>query len=82
MHSFLESLPLMALSIIACLHPDQVRALAEVIMRRRALPRGLTPRDPGVAPGYLKGVLAVVSFLGALYAEEFWRCAHHARRSS
>jgi hypothetical protein len=78
-HSFLEALPLTGLSIIACLHPDQVRALAAVVAGRAPLPRRLTLRRPGLPRRYLGGVFAGIGVLAVLYLEEFWRCVKAAR---
>ena len=73
-HSFLESLPFMAVSALLCLHWDQVveawhgRADGTAWrLRRRRRP----------LPGrYLAGVTAAVAaFIAAPYAEEIWRCA-------
>lgn len=73
-HSFLESLPFMAISALLCLHWDQVAAVGReprpaaawrFRLRRRRLPGG-----------YLAGVLAgVAGLIAAPYAEELWRCA-------
>lgn len=78
-HSFLESLPLTALSIIACLHPDQVRKFGRIVAGRAPWPRRLTRRRPGLPSRYLAGVFAGVAVLAALYAEEFWRCVKAER---
>lgn len=78
-HSFLEALPLTALSIIACLHPDQVRRFAAVVAGRAPAPRGLTPRRPALPSRYLAGVGAGVVALAGLYLEEFWRCLKSER---
>jgi hypothetical protein len=73
-HSFLESLPFMAVSALLCLHWDQVAdawqgkagpAAWRLRLRRKRLPAG-----------YLAAVLAgVTSLIAAPYAEELWRCA-------
>jgi hypothetical protein len=73
-HSFLESLPFMAISALLCLRWDQVadvwqgRAGASawrLRLRRRELPGG-----------YLAGVLgSVAALIARPYAEELWRCA-------
>jgi hypothetical protein len=73
-HSFLESLPFMAVSALLCLHWDQVqraarhpgdRAAWRLRMRRRRLPGG-----------YLACIAAgVTGLIAAPYAEELWRCA-------
>jgi hypothetical protein len=79
-HSFLESLPYMALAALACLHPDQVRGLR----RRLAQPaRGswrLTLRRPSFPARYLVGVAAGAGALGLLYGEELARCRRASRR--
>ncbi len=77
-HSFLESLPFMAMSALLCLHWGQVAdawpgragaAAWRLRLRRRRLPAG-----------YLAFVLAAVAALiAAPYGEELWRCAR-ARR--
>ena len=73
-HSFLESLPFMAMSALLCLHWDQIAgvwpgragsAAWRLRLRRKHLPAG-----------YLPGVLAEVASLIAFpHAEELWRCA-------
>lgn len=70
-HSFLESLPVMAASALLCLHWDQVTGAAgngtrwRLRLRRRRLPGG-----------YLSAVAAaVLAFVAAPYGEELWRCA-------
>jgi hypothetical protein len=78
-HSFLESLPFMAMSALLCLHWDQIAdvwlgragpAAWRLRLRRRRLPAG-----------YLAGVLAgVASLIAAPYAEELWRCARARKR--
>jgi len=73
-HSFLESLPFMAVSALLCLHWDQVASIwqgrAEASAWRLRLRRR---RLPG---GYLAGVLgAVAALIAGPYAEELWRCA-------
>lgn len=80
-HSFLEALPLTALSIIACLRTDQVREFAAVVAGRAPAPRRLTLRRPELPSRYLAGVGAGVVVLAGLYLEEFWRClkAEHGR---
>ncbi|MFL6076333.1 MAG: diguanylate cyclase/phosphodiesterase [Mycobacteriales bacterium] len=77
-HSFLESLPFTALSVLACLHWDEVRELF----------RGDDPgrwklrrKDPPLPAGYLAGVGAAVTALIAVpYGEELLRCVRAGRR--
>jgi hypothetical protein len=72
-HSFLEVVPFAAVALAACLHWDQLLALAG---------QGPTKPDfrlrlkrPRLANGYIAGILAAVGGLViAPYAEEFWRC--------
>lgn len=78
-HSFLEALPLTALSIIACLHPDQVRKFGAVLTQGAPVPRRLTWRRPGLPARYLGGVFAGIVVLAGLYGEEFVRCVRAAR---
>jgi hypothetical protein len=78
-HSFLESLPFMAMSALLCLHWDQVTgawqgrpgpAAWRLRLRRKRLPSG-----------YMADVLATVTSLIAVpYAEELWRCARTRKR--
>jgi len=73
-HSFLESLPFMAMSALLCLHWDQVASACQgragtaawrLRLRRRRLPGG-----------YLAFVLVgVAALIAAPYGEELWRCA-------
>lgn len=70
-HSFLEMLPLMAVSFIAVLHWDQVRS----IFRRRPRPdmRIRLKRDP-LPTTYVVATLSGVVLLNLLpYLEELWR---------
>lgn len=74
-HSFLESLPFMALSALLCLHWDEVTDPA----RWRARIRLRAQRLPG---RYLAAVLAGVGgLIAAPYAEEAWRCARARPRA-
>jgi hypothetical protein len=78
-HSFLESLPFMAISALLCLHWDQVvgvwrgsagRGAWQLRLRRRRL-RG----------GYLAVVLAgMAGLIAGPYAEELWRRAKSGKR--
>jgi hypothetical protein len=74
-HSFLESLPFMAVSALFCLHWDEVQRMARrgaggpqawrLRLRRRRLPGG-----------YLASVAAgIIALVAVPYAEELRRCA-------
>jgi hypothetical protein len=78
-HSFLESLPFMAMSALLCLHWDQI---ADVwLSRARLAAWRLRLRRRRLPAGYLAGVLAgVASLIAAPYAEELWRCARARER--
>jgi hypothetical protein len=78
-HSFLESLPCMALSALACLHPDQVRGLRGRLTGAVRGPWRLTLRRPPFPARYLAGVAAGAGTLGLLYGEELGRCLRAAR---
>ncbi|TNC23815.1 diguanylate cyclase/phosphodiesterase [Amycolatopsis alkalitolerans] len=77
-HSFLESLPFMATGTLACLHWEQLRALAggatqgnawRLRFKRRRLPTG-----------YLAAVGGAIAGLIALpYGEELYRCLRSRR---
>ena len=72
-HSFLESLPFMAISALLCLHWDQVADRSRWPERPRLRARRL----PG---SYLAAVLVgVVGLVAVPYAEEAWRCAREIR---
>jgi hypothetical protein len=66
-HSFLETLPFMALSALMCLHWDEVTDRA----KWRAPIRLRTQRLSG---RYLAAVSASVGLIAVPYAEEAWRC--------
>jgi len=71
-HSFLESLPFMAISALLCLHWDQVAAIWQG--RTQAPAWRLRLRRKRLPGGYLAGVLAAVaSLIAAPYGEELWR---------
>jgi hypothetical protein len=77
-HSFLETLPFTALSVIACLHWDELRELF----------RGDDPgrwklrrKDPPLPAGYLAGIGAAITALVAVpYGEELLRCLRAGKR--
>jgi len=65
-HSFLEVMPLMGLSMAACLHPEQFSKKADFALR---LKREFEP------PAYWLAVVAMVAGGVVLpYANELWRC--------
>jgi hypothetical protein len=76
-HSFLESLPLTAVSTIACLHADQLRALLTTAPSGWRLRRKQRP----LPAGYLAGVASAIGLFVALpYGEELIRCLRAARQ--
>jgi hypothetical protein len=72
-HSFLEVVPIMALTSTLSLHPGQTAAL---FGRGDEPPRwGLRVKDPPLSRGYLAAIFGAVMLLGVVpYAEEFIRC--------
>lgn len=72
MHSFLELIPWMAISLVCLLHWDQASALlpgnwerAEFTLRRK---------QPSLPAAYLAGILSATVLFAALpYLEELWR---------
>jgi len=75
-HSFLESLPFIAISALLCLHWDQVADPARWGGRPRLCARRLpVPYLAAVAAG-------VTGLIAAPYAEEALRCARQARPPS
>jgi hypothetical protein len=74
-HSFLESLPFMAVSALLCLHWDQVKRASRLDPADRQAWR-LRLRSARLRGGYLASIGAGVAALIAVpYAEELWRCA-------
>ncbi len=72
-HSFLELLPLMAVSFIAVLHWPRVRALFAGGSRASEPPIRL--KEKPLPPHYSVSVLASMTLLEGLpYLEELWRC--------
>lgn len=80
-HSFLEMIPLMALSVLALLHWDEVLGLFGV---GAATPDfSLRWKDAPLPWGYVGTVLAVFVLLELLpYAEELMRCLRQRRLAS
>jgi hypothetical protein len=80
-HTFLESLPFMAVSALVCLHWDQVQRVLRDggdsdIWRLRL-------RQPPLPRRYLAAVAAGITGLIAVpYAEELWRCLRARRRDA
>jgi hypothetical protein len=73
LHSFLESLPVMATSALLCLHWDEVAKLRTAAGRKDA--RRLRLRGRRLPPGYLAAVATgIVCLIAAPYGEELWRC--------
>ncbi|WP_345635878.1 hypothetical protein [Rugosimonospora acidiphila] len=72
-HSFLESLPFIAIGAVGCLHPRQVGALLR--LRGGAAGWRLRRKHPPLPARYLVGVLGGVAVFGVLpYFEELHRC--------
>jgi hypothetical protein len=79
LHSFLESLPIMATAALCCLHWDQVAKLRTKAGRRES--GRLRLRRHPLPPGYLAAVAAgVACLIAAPYGEELWRCVRAGRR--
>ncbi|MEW2131678.1 diguanylate cyclase [Streptomyces sp. NPDC005435] len=77
-HTFLEVLPLTALAVTACLHPDQLRAT----LHGGPGPHDwrLLPKEPPLPAAYLAAIGAIVTAGVVLpYAEEVWRCRREER---
>ncbi len=79
MHSFLEVLPIMAVSFVTVLYWDQLQALfgmgsqpARFEFRPKA--------DPISAPYLLSFFSSIAIFIGIPYGEELWRCLKAGRR--
>ncbi|AUS81933.1 diguanylate cyclase/phosphodiesterase [Actinoalloteichus sp. AHMU CJ021] len=80
-HSFLEAMPFMAGGALACLHWEQIQALARGARDRRAWTLRL--KRPSLPPRYLAGVGGAILGLIALpYGEELVRCLRARRRGS
>lgn len=72
-HSFLEVVPIMAVSFLTVLHWDQARALVGAGSGRPEF--ALRPKRRPLSPRYVGGLLAAIVACGVLpYAEELWRC--------
>lgn len=74
-HGVLEMAPIVATSLLAILHPAELRSLltAQPVF-------AVAWRDPPLPPAYLAAVLTAVVALGIVpYAEELWRTARGRR---
>lgn len=79
-HGFLESLPIMAGSALACLHWREVRQLSSGARSRDAW--RLRRKDNPLPGGYLAAVGAAVAALVVLpYGEGLYRCVTKADRT-
>ena len=80
-HSFLEMIPLMALSAVVLLHWDEVQGLFGI--GSTAPDFSVHWKDPPLPWGYVGTVLAVFVLLELVpYAEELVRCVRQRRRSN
>ena len=69
-HGVLEMLPFAAVSLVICLHFDQLAGLFN-----GAADFGLRWKQPMLSPIYLASILGAVGVcIGLPYAEELWRC--------
>jgi hypothetical protein len=72
-HGVLENVPLMAASFLTVLHWDQAKALLSLGDERpRFRPE---PKRQPLPPRSAAIVLGTAGLVGAVYAEELWRCA-------
>jgi hypothetical protein len=79
-HSFLEVMPLMAVSFVTLLYWDQFQALMGMGTEPARFQVQLKP-DP-LSPGYLTVVFSAVTLFVLLpYGEELWRCMKVSRAS-
>jgi hypothetical protein len=78
-HSHLEYIPIIAVSLVALLHWDEFRALFGA--GPVAVSLDLRLKDEPIPPPYLVGVLSVFLIQGALLAEETLRTASRASRN-
>lgn len=75
-HGVLEMLPFAAVSLVICLHFDQLLGLFH-----GTADFGLRWKQPMLSPIYLTSILAAVGIcIGLPYAEELWRCWRHQKR--
>lgn len=79
-HSFLELIPLMALSLVIVLNWDQFLALFGY--GSAVADFSIQFKEPPLPIGYVLGVLAAIAILEILpFAEELWRCLRANRGS-
>lgn len=80
-HSFLELLPLMGVSVVCILHWGQVLALFGAGTETARFSFGW--KDPPLSPLYLTALFgAVIGLVVVPFGEELWRCLRAARRRS
>ncbi len=78
-HSFLEVLPLTAISFLSCLHWDQVRAFTGTDPDLWKF----QPKRERLSGGYAAGIAAAVGcFIVLPYGEELLRCLRAQRRTA
>ena len=78
-HSFLEVLPIMAVSFVTVLYWDQLQALLG--MGSQTARFEFRPKaDPISAPYLLSFFGSIAIFIGIPYGEELWRCLKAGRR--
>jgi hypothetical protein len=78
-HSFMEVLPLMAVSFVSMLYWDQLQSLFGIGPEPARW--DLRPKSDPLPTGYLLSLLGAVGFFIVLpFGEELWRCIRAARR--
>lgn len=78
-HSFLEVLPIMAVSFVTVLYWDQFQALLGMGIQPARFE--LHPKADPIAPPYLIAFFSSIAiFIAVPYGEELWRCIKAAQR--
>lgn len=78
-HSFLELIPFMAISVVCLLHWDQASALLPGQWERAQFE--LRRKEPALPDAYVAGIITATLLLSVLpYLEELLRCHRAARR--
>lgn len=72
LHSFMESLPLFALSFMACVHWDQCKTLFGAGDGKPDFAMRL--KKPSLPPGYLAFIFRCIAVNAIVYSEELLRC--------